>query len=258
MLSQVCMRWACPKCKWVLIVQEQAGSFCRFIQPTNPQLLNWHVLYTEENENMQYVNVLNSRSVGISYGSERKSGLKYAVFLSLLPPSFISPHRPLQSLLATCETYAVSKPWIQKCIRLDVLICFCQSPFPIQLNSRPCVCLPLKIITQYVFPSVLIHFLSSHNFHVMAPPPRWLSFYLWFTSFLHHHYSLHRASLNPVEIVSPPSPAPCFAEHMWHPPESLGQSRIHAEHVTSSPDFRQLRGVCLLTTYSRGWGTSGD
>lgn len=48
---------------------------------------------------------------------------------------------------------------------------------------------------------------------------------------------------------SPLLPSSLFlAEHLWHPPESLGQSRIHAEHVTSSPDYRQLWGVCLLTT----------
>lgn len=63
-----------------------------------------------------------------------------------------------------------------------------------------------------------------------------------------HHHSLHRPSLNPGWTRLPSSPSVCFAEHLWHPPESLGQSRIHAEHVTSSPDSRQLWGVCLLTT----------
>lgn len=60
--------------------------------------------------------------------------------------------------------------------------------------------------------------------------------------------SLSPPSLNLVELLSPPSLPSLFAEHLWHPPESLGQSRIHAERVTSSPDSRELWGICLLMT----------
>lgn len=45
-----------------------------------------------------------------------------------------------------------------------------------------------------------------HLFYFLHTPPlsRLLSFYLWLISVLHHH-SLHRPSLNTVELVFPPS-----------------------------------------------------
>lgn len=131
--------------------------------------------------------------------------------------------------------------------------------------SCPCACLNDNHLA-FVFWFWLI---SSHHicfsFVVLFVSYVQLSlrFYLFIDLLVSSFFAIS-SSLNPVELIFPASPSPlCLlgffsAEHMWHPPESLGQSRIHAEHVTSSPDFRQLWGICLLMMQRRGWGTFRD
>ena len=148
-------------------------------------------------------------------------------------------------------------------------------PYPI---SSPIIVLwtflSILVIHNYTFfclfdPLLLCHFIIHLNYYFFCIVfwctwPWWFSrIYIFYVShlffFLSHSLTYFPMTHHPL-IVTPITlpliwlnsssllPPPCVAEHLWHPPESLGQSRIHAEHVTSSPDSRKLWGICLLTT----------
>lgn len=166
------------------------------------------------------------------------------------------PHLPTTSLFSTCETYAVWLIWQLCCVHcpVNVHICFCHSSSLCVPSSRLMSLMMINLIFSVFAQFVLAASLLPHPTPTSPAPSAYLprsghpnftcaSLLSCITIII-----VHRPSLNPVELVFPPSLSVCFAEHLWHPPESLGQSRIHAEHVTSSPDSRQLWGVCVLTT----------
>lgn len=186
---------------------------------------------------------------------KKKTGLKIWCFLSLLPlfiylfPTFPWLFFKLSShyLWNICDVadLGTSKSVVFITSSLSTYVSVIHRPWYIHTLYHSALIIFFPIFAQFLITTCIFFYF------LRVPSLFWsLSFYLWLISFPHHHHhrSLHHPSLNPGWTRLPSFPSLCFAEHLWHPPESLGQSRIHAEHVTSSPDSRKLWGVCLLTT----------
>ena len=123
--------------------------------------------------------------------------------------------------------------------------------------SRPSVCdiIIHRIILFFCFAYFLFvsHFFP---FYFLHSPSQCFSFYLWLIDFLHH--SLYRSSLNPVELVFPPS-LPSILQ------STCDTLRSHSDSLGFTPNMLPRHPTLgnfeefACWRHKAGvWGTSGD